>query len=367
MFDIAIIQTPHSQLNLLMPAGMERVELEELKRLARLGHRTKLYANNVTGTKENIVQIAGYKKVGIVRDYLFSLKSLYRSREADFIIAYYLPRMALLAPQRTYVYFQGDAIMNLPLKRFGWALERYRKARYIFCSDHIRRVFEGKHPEIDRSRLSVLHNGVDTDHFKPKERSGSDKVRFSYHGRWVEKKGILVLLEAVGMLERTRDDFECHIAGGADVPFATADSILADRKIKQKASGLKTVKLPGPVKYSDLPDFINRMDFGVVPSIFAEPFGLVNLEYMACAKPVIASDVGGIPEVFNDREHGLLVRPNDPSALAKAIEYMLDHPEDREKMGRNARAHVVERFTWDRHVENLMGILTDGEKDFNGQ
>ncbi len=98
------------------------------------------------------------------------------------------------------------------------------------------------------------------------------------------------------------------------------------------------------------------MDFGVVPSTYPEPFGIVNLEYMACGLPVVATEVGGIPEVVVDGKTGLLIEPNNPQALAAAIEKLLNAPDLRIKMGNAGRKRVEQNFTWGKHMQQLIEI-----------
>jgi starch synthase len=88
----------------------------------------------------------------------------------------------------------------------------------------------------------------------------------------------------------------------------------------------------------------------VCPSIY-EPLGIVNLEAMACGTTVVASRVGGIPEVVADGETGLLVPPGHPDALARAINELVAAPERAQAMGEAGRRRAVEEFGWDRIAE----------------
>jgi len=83
----------------------------------------------------------------------------------------------------------------------------------------------------------------------------------------------------------------------------------------------------------------------VCPSVY-EPFGIINLEAMACEIPVVASRVGGIPEVVVDGETGLLVPPRDPAALAEAINLILGCAELSARFGKAGRARVEKHFSW---------------------
>jgi glycosyltransferase involved in cell wall biosynthesis len=151
-----------------------------------------------------------------------------------------------------------------------------------------------------------LYNGVDIEKFCPSTRKRREgRVRLSFHGRWSEKKGILVLLRAVRILESKRSDFECYIAGSPEVPFPTPESRRVGDVVLEMMKGLRSTKLVGAMPHDDLPAFIQDMDLGIVPTISPEPFGIVNLEYMACGLPVIATRTGGIPEIVaTERQEG---------------------------------------------------------------
>ncbi len=93
----------------------------------------------------------------------------------------------------------------------------------------------------------------------------------------------------------------------------------------------------------------------VVPSVY-EPMGIVNLEAMACETPVVASRVGGIPEVVEDGVTGLLVPPADPPALAAAVNELLRDPERGREMGKAGRRRVLEHFTWRAVAERTLEL-----------
>lgn len=92
--------------------------------------------------------------------------------------------------------------------------------------------------------------------------------------------------------------------------------------------------------------FYKSADIFAFPS-FSEIFGIVNLEAMACGIPIVASNVGGIPDVVKDEENGLLVPPGDSEVLADVIIYLLENEDVREKMGQNGRDKVKD-YSWDR-------------------
>lgn len=104
----------------------------------------------------------------------------------------------------------------------------------------------------------------------------------------------------------------------------------------------------------DAAELMQILDIFCLPSLW-ESFGLVLLEAMAYAKPIVATDVGGIPDVILNGETGLLVSPRDPASLSKAMIYFLTHPEIALEMGRRGRARLSERFT----LENMIQRYED--------
>jgi glycosyltransferase involved in cell wall biosynthesis len=287
----------------------------------------------------------------------YVLQFLGTNRDADVLHGHYTPALALLAPQQALIHFHGLAVSELPLYRYGFARRRYHKAHYVFCAKHVREGFVATYPDIPQDQLHVLYNGIDSEAFKPSvlpRKPGP--VRFSFHGRWVEHKGVLPLIQAVKLLETRGLEFECHLAGSPDIGTSEAGSGTYAREIEQALTGTKSVHRRGAIPYRELPGFLNEIDFGVVPSIYPDPFPLAPLELMACGKPVAAFRTGGLAEMIEDGRTGLLAEPYDPAQLADRIERLLISPSERTAMGKAARAAIEARFTWERHIDVLLRI-----------
>jgi glycosyltransferase involved in cell wall biosynthesis len=151
-------------------------------------------------------------------------------------------------------------------------------------------------------------------------------------------KGLVPLLEAVAKL-RTERDVELTVIGrpneGGRVDRAIARLGLAD-----------VVRCVSGISDDELACLYGQAEVAVVPSLY-EGFSLPAIEAMACGVSVVATTGGALPEVVgNDGETGLLVPPDDPSALAAAIGRLLDDPELRARLGAAGRERVVQRFTW---------------------
>ncbi len=170
-----------------------------------------------------------------------------------------------------------------------------------------------------RARFHVVPNVVDTSLFSPPtaRRAKEDgRKRLLVVALLDPKKGIPYLLEALAQLREKRNDFVLDIVG--DGPNRAEYEELT-RKL-----GLQDiVRFHGLKTKQEVAEFMKRCDIFVLPSLF-ETFGVVVIEALACGKPVIASGIGGPNEILTD-EIGKLVPPGNPEALAKALDYMLDH------------------------------------------
>jgi len=215
---------------------------------------------------------------------------------------------------------------------------------------------------IPPERVHVIHNGIDIDLYrKTSETSALERAGVDLHrpyvlfvGRITRQKGIVHLLDAVRFLHP--DVQVVLLAGQPDTPELAQAVETRVAELRAQRSGI--VWIPEMPPRSDVIQFYSHATVFCCPSVY-EPFGLINLEAMACECPVVASDVGGIPEVVVDGETGILVHvevdpergePIDPQGfardLAAAIQRIVDDPSLRERLGRNGRARVEQHFSW---------------------
>jgi glycosyltransferase involved in cell wall biosynthesis len=158
------------------------------------------------------------------------------------------------------------------------------------------------------------------------------------------RKGVMVLLEAFDRLATRQPEVRLRIGGAGpledEVRRRVAASPVRDR-----------IEMLGHVERADAPAVVRDGDIFCAPS-YAEPFGLSALEAMACARPVVATDAGGLRHLV-DRSGGRLVRPGDAAGLATALGELLDDPELRSRMGAHNRTVVEARFSWTRVGDRL--------------
>jgi glycogen synthase len=213
----------------------------------------------------------------------------------------------------------------------------------------------------DPARVVVIHNGIDPDQFRrTTDRDALDRlgVRAPYVlfvGRITDQKGIFHLLEAARALP----------AGVQVVLCASApDTPEIEERLRRAVAGQPNVKwINEMVPVGVVSQLYSHAAVFCCPSVY-EPFGLINLEAMACETPVVASGVGGILEVVEDGKTGLLVPPAQPAALAEALTRVLGNPDLARDMGKAGRRRVEEKFAWASVAERTEQVYADAIAEF---
>jgi alpha-maltose-1-phosphate synthase len=222
-------------------------------------------------------------------------------------------------------------------------------AAVIAVSEGMRADILATYPAVPPDRVRVIRNGIDTGEYAPDpatdvlRRYGVDpgKPSVVFVGRITRQKGLPVLLRAAADLDPSAQLVLC--AGQPDTPELEAE-------VAGLVSGLRAARpgviwMTGMLPKREVIQLLSHAAVFVCPSTY-EPLGIVNLEAMACGAAVAASRVGGIPEVVADGENGLLVPPDDPAALAAAINLLVRDPDLAATMGRKGRERAVAEFGW---------------------
>ncbi len=197
-----------------------------------------------------------------------------------------------------------------------------------------------------RDRLRVVPNGVDTTRFSPRaDPARGERLRVLFVGRMIPDKGADVLVDAAARLGR--DDVEITLVGSQNFD-AGAQPSPYEREVRERAAALgDRVRLRPFTPRAEVAEVYRQADVVVVPSRWAEPFALTVMEGMASGVPVVASAIGGIPEVMG--EAGVPVRPDDPDDLAAALAALADDEALRRRVGATGRKHALARdWTWAR-------------------
>jgi len=246
--------------------------------------------------------------------------------------------------------------LRFPAKAEGYRwFFRPSFSRAIFISEWFRSTALEEAPDLFQSRSTVLYDAVEVPRAWPiqerarrREELGlpNDRPVVAITGQVSEVKGIWEYVEAADKLR------------GKDAVFAvlgddlrSQGTVRREMEARVNARGL-TERFRFLGFRENAPELIQAFDIVAAPSRI-EPFGLASLEAMAVARPVVASRVGGIPEVVRDGVDGLLVPPEDPDSLAAAISHLLDYPDERRAMGLQGRQRAVETFGIQVHGEAL--------------
>jgi starch synthase len=210
-------------------------------------------------------------------------------------------------------------------------------------------------------RLHVIHNGIDLEEYRKTdstaalERLGVQKPYVLFVGRITRQKGIIHLVRAVQYMSEGFQIVLC--AGAPDTPEISREMKEAVEKVKSRHGGM--IWIDEMLDKSAVRELYSHASVFCCPSIY-EPFGIINLEAMACETAVVATAVGGIKEVVVDGETGFLVpidqmsespfEPNDPEKfsrdLAARINQLMGDPALCEKFGRAGRKRAEEKFGW---------------------
>jgi starch synthase len=220
--------------------------------------------------------------------------------------------------------------------------------------------------------VHVVHNGVDTQLYAPAESRAAvekhgidpDRPYVLYVGRITRQKGLPHLLAAAHRLEPGVQLVLC--ASAPDTPEIAAE-VQAEVETLTAERGGGVIWLQDMLPREEVIELLTHATVFVCPSVY-EPLGIVNLEAMACETAVVASAVGGIPEVVADGETGILV-PYDPAdepgfdaGLAEAINSLVRDPERAAAMGQAGRARAVDLFSWEAIAEQTVTVYMSVER-----
>jgi alpha-maltose-1-phosphate synthase len=225
----------------------------------------------------------------------------------------------------------------------------------IAVSAGMRRDVLECYPALDPARVHVVHNGIDTGFYRPDADPGvvraagvdPDRPSVVFVGRITRQKGLGHLLAAAHHIDRDAQIVLC--AGAPDTPEIAEETEKAVAELRSARPGVVWVRRMLPA--GDVRSLLSAATVFVCPSVY-EPLGIVNLEAMACGTPVVASDVGGIPEVVADGSTGLLVHFDEHrvdefrAGLAEAVNALLRDPARAAEMGAVGRERAERDFTW---------------------
>jgi glycosyltransferase involved in cell wall biosynthesis len=236
-----------------------------------------------------------------------------------------------------------------------------RVDRFIAVSDDTRTRWA--QAGLPKERIDVVHNGIDLSMFSPGSPEDRRKARehagltdedyaIVYVGRIDHPKGVHILVEAASRFAEEHPNARLLLVGQPIWHDTEQDGLNYIAELRQLAGKMR-IDFVG--HQFDLVPYYRAADVVVTPSTWPEPFGRVVIEAMACGAPVIASDIGGIPEILSGELSEFLVTPGDPEALVRRLEQV--YAVDSTQLGQRFRAEAEARFGFDRTLEGIWACM----------
>jgi glycosyltransferase involved in cell wall biosynthesis len=220
---------------------------------------------------------------------------------------------------------------------------------YVACCSHsVNDALQESLPSF-RGRSSAILNALEVPELQPTPLS-FDPPKILAIGRLVQAKGFDTAINAFALLHPRFPNLRMTIAGNGPAYNSLK------RQVNMKGLS-EYIDLPGWVEPNDVAALINEYTITIMPSRNREPFGLVALQTAQMARPIVASNIGGLPEVIEQNVTGLLVPQNDARAFADAIESLLNTPERMVEMGQKARDYSLSSFLWSNHIDSYDKLI----------
>ncbi len=241
----------------------------------------------------------------------------------------------------------GKIILNLtnPLLEFG-DRHQQKKASALLLSTLAAKSRIYNYEEVKQKTYCIPY-GIDLKHFAPQENKNQQSLTILYLASLTQRKGIFTLLEAFEIINTKLPNCQLKIAGKGEQEEAIIN------KIKEMSSK-NQIELLGMIKREDIPTIMNNCTVYCLPS-YGEPFGISAIEAMACGKPIVATNTGGLGYLI-DEKGGIKVKPKDVNALANGLLKILMSETLQTEMGKYNRQQVEEKYDWEKIIDQLESI-----------
>ena len=234
------------------------------------------------------------------------------------------------------------------LVRRMWQALITRADAVVACSEALRREVLQFAP---RARVTTIYNGADVALFRGAARTPRPAIRRILHvGKFEYKKSQDVILRAFKRLLRSYADCSLVLIGASGPMLEDTRLLIKDLQLENR------VELHVNVPHGRLPEFMAQADLFVLPSR-AEPFGIVLLEAGAAGLPVVATRVGGIPELLEHERTGLLVAPDSVEELEQAMRRMVENPELARELANRWQERVMATWSWEITCEKYLKTI----------
>ncbi|MCC6568860.1 MAG: glycosyltransferase family 4 protein [Anaerolineales bacterium] len=251
--------------------------------------------------------------------------------------------------------------MPQPYQAEALAIIRERAAdvdRFLAISGYYGEMFS-KWVGLDPSKIDVVYPGIALDDYRnlSPDTSAARPLTIGFFARLVPEKGLHLLVDAFIRLHRSGEFPNVRLLAGGYVSRAYKTYVDGIRKTIADNQLEDRVKLVGTLERADKLKFFQQIDVFSVPAPYREPKGISILEALAAGVPVVQPDHGAYPEWVNATQGGLLHRPHDSADLAEKLAVLLRDAELRQRMGRQGRAGVFEKFSSEKMASATVDVL----------
>ena len=238
-----------------------------------------------------------------------------------------------------------------------------RKSDQLVTSTKCHRSMMVKNYNLKEEKITILPLGIQLVE-RPKNESGSSSghIKILYVSRLEKRKGTITLMDAIPLILKEHPQVEFTIVG-KDRPHAPEGQTHQNYFLNKYPDCRDKVRFLGFIANDELTQLYRDADIFVVPSVY-ESFGVVYIEAMMYAKPVIGCRAGGIPEVVKEGESGILIDPHDVQGLVKAVGRLIEDESLRKTMGSKARRLCEENFSYELMVKRTESMYRDTKEQF---
>jgi glycosyltransferase involved in cell wall biosynthesis len=363
--------------------GIEQVSFEQSKRLTEMGYQIDVLTSKFEGRDTNpikgikiheypslnvakrfgvpypIISFKAYKeftKIIAKCDIVHAHGHVYMSSYLSGMVAKKLRKPFIVTQHNTFIDYRSllNIVEELNDQVIGKPVLKHADRITTVSKETMKYVLR---LGADKAKTRVIHNGVDINTFRPVNKQESRtrlglpknrKIVLSVR-RLVYKNGLGTLIESVPEVAKEHPDVLFVVAGKGP-----SRKLIEDR-IKELGIS-QNITLAGFVPDELLPVYYDAADIFILPSASGEGLPLVLLEAMACGLPVIATAVGGTPEILKNMKNGVLVPPLNPKAMAESTSKLLSEQKLATTLGEEARRNVEDRYTWTENVHQLQAI-----------
>jgi L-malate glycosyltransferase len=287
--------------------------------------------------------------------YVSILKKIIRHFRPDILHAHYATSYGLIGALSGFHPFilsvWGSDVYDFPLRsKFHKKLFQYnlKKADVLMSTSHVMKDEINKYTN---KNIIVTPFGVDVNKFSKRENAlrKNGSINIGTIKPIEEKYGIITIIEAAEQMVKGNKSLKFYLIGDGNLDHY--------RQIIESKNLSEFFEVTGRIPFSEISDYHNILDIFVNVSVDdSESFGVAAVEAMACEKPVIVTDVGGLKEVVNHGEFGIVIRKNDPNELATAISDLINNRDQANALGKKARQHVLRHYNWEDNLNRMIEV-----------